>query len=86
MARGSNKNAWVLFLMILSGIVIGGFLGQLANGTPSLSWLSYGKNFGLKEPLVLDLGVMLLTFGLYVKINMASIIGIVIAIILYKKL
>lgn len=86
MASASNKNAWALFLMILSGIVIGGFLGKLAKGVSALSWLAYGMDFGFKDPVVLDLGVMVLTFGLSVTINIASIIGIVIAIIIYKKL
>lgn len=86
MAGTGGKNAWALFLMILSGIVIGGFLGELAKGVSALSWLSYGQNFGMQSPFILDLGIMVLTFGLSVSINIASILGIVIAIIIYKKL
>ena len=32
-----NKNFWILLILLLSGIVLGGFLGSLAEG---ISWLS----------------------------------------------
>lgn len=86
MAGTANKSKWTLVLVLLSGIVLGGFLGYLCRDISWLSWLNYGQTFGLAEPVVLDLGIMLLTFGLVININIASILGIVIGIILYKKL
>ena len=80
------KNTWVLLVMILSGIVLGGFIGMLAEGVTGLSWLSYGQSFGLESPIVLDLGILVLTFGITINISVASILGIVIAIIIYRKL
>lgn len=75
-----KKNKWACFLLILSGIVIGGFIGNLL----PLEWLNYGQSFGLSSPIVLDLGVLCITFGLSIKITIASIIGIVLAIIIYR--
>jgi hypothetical protein len=72
--------------MALAGIVLGGFLGQLASGISVLSWLNYGQTFGLTQPLVLDLGILTLTFALTVKITIAGIIGIVLAVIIYRFL
>ncbi len=80
-----DKNIWILILFILSGIVVGGLLGELASQVEFLSWLSYGQEFGLTTPLELNLNVIRLTFGLMFKINIASIIGIVLAIFIYKK-
>lgn len=80
-----DKNIWILLIFILSGLVIGGLLGQLATSVDWLSWLSYGEEFGLSSPIALDLGVLSLTFGLMIKINVASIIGIAIAIFIYKQ-
>lgn len=77
-----SKNSWALLLMMLTGIVIGGLWGQLL---PS-SFLNYGQSFGLTSPIVLDLGILVLTFGLTIHITVASIIGMVIAIILYRFL
>lgn len=43
------------------------------------------KSFGLSNPITLDLNIVKLTFGLQLKINIASIIGMAIAIFIYKK-
>lgn len=81
-----SKNSWALFLMILTGIVLGGFIGMLAEGVPALNWLSYGQSFGLDNPLILNLGLLVITFGLSIKITIASIIGVIIAILIYRFL
>ena len=51
-----------------------------------MSWLNYGQTFGLDEPVVLNLGILVITFGLSVRITIASIIGMVLAIIIYRFL
>lgn len=86
MSGVANKSKLSFLLILLCGIVLGGFLGYLCKGISWLSWLSYGQTFGLSKPVVLDLGILILTFGLKITINIASILGIVIAIIIYKKL
>lgn len=85
MAR-TGKNTWALFLLLLAGIVLGSFIAQMTEGVSGLSWLSFGKTFGLDNPLTLNLGVLILTFGLKIKFTIASIIGIVIAGIIYRFL
>lgn len=80
-----DKNVWILLLFILSGLVIGGLLGELAGQVDFLWWLSYGQSFGLSSPVQLDLNIVQVTFGLMFKINIASIIGLIIAIFIYKK-
>ena len=85
MALKGEKNFWILVLFILSGLVIGGLLGELASHIEFLWWLGYGQSFGLTSPIVLDLNILQLTFGLTFKINIASIIGLIIAIIIYRK-
>ena len=77
-----RKNNWACFLLILAGIVIGGFIGNLFPST----WLNFGQTFGLSNPLVLDLGILTITFALTIKITIASILGIVIALIIYRFL
>lgn len=84
MASNTRKNNWTLLVILLCGIVLGGFLGQLASNVGFLHWLAYGNTFGLTSPVVLDLGVLVLTFGLTITINIASIIGLIIGIIIYR--
>ena len=83
--KGSvKKNGWILLVLMLSGIVLGGFLGTLAADVPALSWLNYGQSFGLDSPIVLNLGILILTFGLTIKITIASIVGLIIGAIIYR--
>lgn len=81
--RGT-KNGWTLLLLVLAGVVLGGFLGSLAAGVSGLDWLNYGQAFGLENPIVLSLGLVVLTFGLTIRITIASIIGIALAILIYR--
>lgn len=81
-----RKNFWILLIMLLAGIVLGGFMGQLANGISWLSWLNFGQSFGLDLPLVINFGILVITLGLTIKITMASIIGIAIALIIYRMI
>lgn len=86
MKGAGGKNSWALFLFMLTGIVLGGFIGMLAEGVPALSWLGYGQSFGLQEPVVLNFGILVLTFGLSIKITIASIVGVILAVIIYRFL
>ena len=81
-----SRNFWILLIMMLSGIVLGGVLGSLAEGISFLSWLNFGQSFGLDTPLVLNLGVLVITFGLSIRITMASIIGVIIALLVYHNI
>lgn len=85
MVNSREKNVWILILFILCGIVVGGLLGDFASKVDFLWWLSYGESFGLSQPISLDLSVVQVTFGLMLKINVASIIGMILAIFIYRK-
>jgi len=85
-----KKGSLVLLLLLLAGVVLGGFFGYLAKDISWLAWLDYGQTFGITgaggSALILELGVLVLQFGLQIKITIASIIGIVVAFFLYRKL
>lgn len=81
-----DKSKWLLLVFILSGLVIGGLLGELAKNVGFLWWLGYEQGFGLTEPILLNLNIMSITFGLSFKVNIASIIGMAIGIFIYKKM
>lgn len=80
-----DKSIWILFVFILSGLVIGGLLGEVASKVDFLWWLSYGESFGVSEPVKLDLSIINLTFSLMFRINISSIIGMALAIFIYRK-
>jgi len=83
MMRNQRANGWILLLVLLCGIVVGGFIGEvLGNLIPVLK---YGYSLGV-SPHTYDLRILKLTFGLSFNINMFSILGIIISIIIYRKL
>lgn len=86
MRRTAGKNNWACFLLILAGIVLGGFVGQLASGSKGFYWLGFGQSFGFESPIVLNLGIFILSFGLSIRITIASILGILLALIIYRFL
>lgn len=69
-----------MLVLVLVGFVIGRFIGTFFDGT----FLNYGQSFGLSSPIVLDLGFIIITFGLTIQITIASVIGVVIALVIYK--
>ena len=82
MREGKVSMFWIL---LFSGIILGGLLGQLASQVSFLSWLSYGQSFGLEQPFVLNLGILNLSFGIMFNLNIASIIGVLLAMFIYRK-
>lgn len=75
-----RKVNWTFVMLVLIGFVIGRFIGTYFDGT----FLNYGQSFGLSEPVILDMGFIILTFGLKIQINIASVIGVIISLIVYR--
>lgn len=75
-----KKVNWVLVILVLIGFVIGRFIGTYFDG----SFLNYGQAFGLSNPVELDMGFIVLTFGLKIHITIASVIGVIISLVVYR--
>ena len=72
-------------MIVFMGIVLGIYLGELALEVPWLKFLAFGKDIGLTNPVTLDLGFVSLTLGFMCKLNLAGILGFVIALFIIKK-
>ena len=86
MVSKGGKNKWALFLMVLAGIVAGGYIGMFAGGLPYMGWLNFGTDFGIDPPFVVNLGVIALSLGVNIRFTIAGVIGMLAAALLYKKL
>ena len=69
------------FFLVLVGIVVGSLIAKVTASVPALGWLPYALSFGLESPVVLDLSVIRLTFGLSVDLSIAVILCVVISLI-----
>ena len=80
----------VLLVIVILGALIGSVIGEvittLAPGGIIEKVFSKGVNPGITPPAILDLRVITLTFGLTMKINLASLLGIALALLIYRKL
>jgi hypothetical protein len=84
-SAAGGKNPWTLFLLLLAGLVLGAFVGEYLAKIPYLSALAYGKDFGFDTPVILDLSAVKLQFALLLRVNLGSVIGVIAAIIIYKR-
>jgi len=71
---------WLLIWLVLIGFVLGTVIAQIFPG----SFISYGQEFGLNTPVELNLGFVILTFGLKFHITIAGIIGVILAFVIYR--
>jgi hypothetical protein len=87
----NGKSGFVLFLLILSAIIIGGFLGEFFKESSLLGFLSWGFPVGTMDstgklaPLAVDLKMIQFSLGLAVNINLASIAALAASIYIYIK-
>ena len=84
-SKGS-KNKWALFILMLAGLVGFGFIGMYLSEFKYTGWLNLGASFGVDPPFVLNLGLIALSFGVNVRFTIAGILGVITAVVLYKKL
>ena len=82
----AKTEPWMLALMILVGAVIGSLLWSLV--TPYLPEV-FAKSIAVGTtgaPLSVDLGVVSLTLGLTLHVNIGSMLGMIAAFIIYRKM
>ncbi|WP_376769030.1 DUF4321 domain-containing protein [Clostridium psychrophilum] len=85
MKSAERKNTSFIFFIML-GAISGSFIGELlGNNMNALDFLKSTYTIGMSKPMLMDFKVFAITFGINFNINIMSIIGIVLAIILYRK-
>ena len=78
-----KKGSLALVLVILAGSIFGKIIGgALSKYIPILN---YGESIGF-GPTSIDLNIINFTLGFRASITVAGIIGIIIAIFLYRKI
>ncbi len=89
MAKDGARAASLLVLLVLGGL-IGSVLGEVIGALLPGGWLerllARGVSPGLHPPFTLDLKVLTLTLGFSVKITLATILGMILAVVIWKRL
>lgn len=78
-----HKLSFLQILVLLIGAVLGSLISRMAAGIPGFGWLAFGQSFGLSTT-TLDLGILRLTIGFTMSISVATILGLIFAIIICR--
>lgn len=84
---GSRSPGWpVLLILLVLGGIIGGWIGQaLTQVWPSLAVLGRAQSMGIPS-FTLDLQVFTVSFGFMLHISAFTLIGFVLAYLVYRKM
>ncbi len=89
MRGGKTKSFFVWLLYFLAGAIIGGLLGEVIAATPALSGLApyLTKKYAIFDmaPASINLFIVQIKFGFTLQPNLISVIGVVIAMILFQR-
>lgn len=79
-----KKNNWILILFLMIGLLTGSLLSHWLGSVPGLSFLT--KSEGITWEPKADLNVLRYDLFLEVKLNLFSILGMIAAFWIYRKL
>lgn len=77
----------VFLFFLLAGIIVGALVASVCASVPFLNWLAYGKTIGISTatPMLIDLSMAKIAFGFEIGVNVAQIITITAALLVYKN-
>jgi hypothetical protein len=76
----------VLLVVILAGGLLGSVIAEAVVGYPLLGFLAREVRAGVDPAVTLDLRIVSVTFGTIVRLNLAMVLGVVIAVWIYRLL
>lgn len=78
------KKTLYMMLLCISGLILGGLIGNASTGT--FKWLGYSKTLKfMPESFIIDTDVFKLDFGIYFSACVAQILFLLVAVFVYYK-
>lgn len=68
----------IIIIFCILGMIIGVSIGQGFAGSSALNFLALGGSIGVKNPVIIDLGFLQFTIGIWLTINVCGIICMVV--------
>jgi hypothetical protein len=85
-ARRIRNPWWVLLVVILFGGVLGSVIAEAVVGFSPLGFLAREVRIGLDPPIHLNLRIIGITLGAVIRLNAAMVLGVILAIWIYRLL
>lgn len=90
MARAAKRTArdpwWILIVVVVAGAMLGSVVADALGQFTYLAPLGHSVAFGADPPVTLDLRVVTLTLGFVVRLNLATVLGIIAAVYVFRLL
>lgn len=86
MRRRVRSPWWVLVFVVVVGAVLGSVIAAALVGYPVLSFLSRDVHIGIDPPFTVDLRLFTFTIGATIRLNLAILLGIILAIWIFRLL
>jgi hypothetical protein len=84
-----RKTPWLLIFFVLVGGLFGGVVAEIlravAPSGPISALFLKNLDIGITDPITINLFLITLTFGAALKINLLSIIGVLMGIYIYRQ-
>lgn len=77
---------WVLVVIVLAGGLLGSVIAEAVVGYPVAGFLAREVRAGIDPPITLDLRIISLTLGGLIRLNLAMVIGVFLAVWIYRLL
>jgi len=88
----TKRNPWVLLILLLFGALIGGIAGEFLSSFPYFRWMSFGGANGYRDLFAaslnpaFDFRVVRFGFDLAFRVNAGSILGMILAVIIFIRI
>ncbi|MDR7556587.1 MAG: DUF4321 domain-containing protein [Armatimonadota bacterium] len=86
MARRVRNPWWVLTVILLLGGLLGSVIAEAVAGYPVLGFLAREVRVGIDPPVTVNVRVVQVTFGGVLRLNLAMVVGVVVAVWIYRLL
>ncbi len=87
MARRVGRNPWwVLLMVVVAGGLLGSVIAEAVVGYPVLGFLGHEVRAGIDPPLTVDLRIISVTLGGLIRLNLAMVLGVLVAVWIYRLL
>ena len=83
-AKRARNPWWILPVILVAGSMLGSVLADSVGQFTYLSWLGRSVSIGLTSPVTIDLHVLTLTLGFILRLNLAIVLGILVAAYVFR--
>jgi hypothetical protein len=89
-ARVAKRTArdpwWIFIVVVVAGAMLGSVVADALGQFTYLAPLGHSVAVGVDPPVTLDLRVLTVTLGFVVRLNLATVLGIIAAVFVFRLL